>query len=173
VQRIPIGDSLARMSNRLASVVHKTSKLPSALRVRALTAILGNVLPFVGTARVVIEEMTESRVVATLKNRRRVQNHIGGVHAAAMTLVAETATGMVVGMNAPDDRALVVKTLSLTFKKRAQGDLRAFAELTDEQRQSIVSAERGEVDVRVRLIDEKGVEPLEATMIWAWTPKRK
>jgi hypothetical protein len=33
--------------------------------------------------------------------------------------------------------------------------------------------EKGEVSVAVRLTDEAGVEPAEATMIWAWTPKRR
>ena len=37
-----------------------------------------------------------------LPNNRRIQNHIGGLHACSMALAAESATGMVVGMNVPD-----------------------------------------------------------------------
>ena len=47
------------------------------------------------------------------------QNHIGGVHAAAMVLVAENTTGLVVGMNVPDAGVPVVKTLKVDFVKWA------------------------------------------------------
>ncbi len=161
------------MPNQLAKSVLSVTKLPAVLRTRALSAVIGNVVPFVGTAGLVVEELTEERAVISVKNRRKVRNHIGGVHAAAMTLIAETATGFVVGMNVPDDKAPVVKRLSVEFKKRAKGGLRAVAELTPEQRKSIIETPKGEVDVRVRVTDESGEEPLVATMIWAWTPKKR
>jgi acyl-coenzyme A thioesterase PaaI-like protein len=161
------------MPNQLARAALTVSKLPRALRTRALSTVLGNVVPFVGTAGLVIEELTEERAVVVVPNRRRVRNHIGGVHAAAMTLIAETASGFVVGMNVPDDRVPVVKSLSVEFKKRAKGALRAVAELTPEQRQTMRDTPKGEVDVRVQLTDESGNEPVLATMIWAWTPKRR
>ena len=51
-----------------------------------------------GTARIWVEEMSGTKAIVTLKNRRRVQNHIGGIHACGMALAAESATGIVVGM---------------------------------------------------------------------------
>ena len=161
------------MSNPLARAASAAYKLPGPLRVRALSTVLGTVVPLVGTAGLRIEELTESRAVVAVPNRRRVQNHIGGVHAAAMTLVAETATGFVVGMNVPDDRVPVVKSLSVEFKKRAKGSLRAVASLTDDQRRMMRELPKGEVDVAITLTDEAGIEPAVAKMVWAWTPKRR
>lgn len=161
------------MPNQLARVALAVAKLPSPLRARALSTVLGNVVPFVGTAGLRIEELTEERAIVVVANRRRVQNHIGGVHAAAMTLIAETATGFVVGMNVPEDRVPVVKSLTVEFKKRAKGGLRAVAELTADQRRSMREDPKGEVNVAIRLTDDEGKEPAFATMIWAWTPKRK
>ncbi len=161
------------MENRLQKTIGAVYKLPAGLRGRALTGILGRLVPFVGTAGLRVEELTPSRAVIAVTNRRKVQNHIGGVHAAAMTLIAETASGFVVGMNVPDDRIPVIKELSVVFKKRAKGGLRAVAELTEAQRAAMRDTEKGEVSVAVRLTDEAGVEPAEATMIWAWTPKRR
>jgi acyl-coenzyme A thioesterase PaaI-like protein len=161
------------MGNRLQKIVGNVYKLPTGLRARALTGILGRVVPFVGTAGLRIEELTEARTVVSVANRRKVQNHIGGVHAAAMTLLAETVSGLVVGMNVPDDRVPVMKELSMAFKKRATGGLRAVAELTEAQRAAIRDTPKGEVNVAVRLTDDAGIEPVEAVMIWAWTPKRR
>jgi uncharacterized protein (TIGR00369 family) len=161
------------MENRLRQIIGRVYKLPPGLRARAMSGLLGRIVPFVGTSGLRVEELTEARAVVSIENRRRVQNHIGGVHAAAMTLLAETASGFVVGMNVPDDRVPVIKELSVRFKKRTKGGLRAVAELTEAQRAAMRDAEKGEVDVAVRLTDASGNEPVEATMIWAWTPKRR
>jgi uncharacterized protein (TIGR00369 family) len=116
--------------------------------------------------------MSPERVVLIVRNRRRVQNHIGTVHGAAVVLLAETASGFVVGLNLPDERVPVIKTIKIDYLKRYQGTLRATAELTPEQLKALATQDKGEVDVKVNIVDEAGVEPLRCQMIWAWTPKR-
>ncbi len=78
-------------------------RVPGSVRPWARNAVLRRAVPFTGTAGLQFVELTPSRVEIAVANRRRVQNHIHGVHAAAMTLLAETATGMVVGMTVRDD----------------------------------------------------------------------
>ncbi len=159
--------------NRLAKAVAKTKKLPAFLQMPALNFALRSTVKLVGTAKVEVLKLTNTESIFKLENRKKVQNHIGTIHAAGMALVAETATGMVVGMNVPDDKIPVIKTMQVNFVKRATGALTAKAHLTDEQIESILTTEKGEVDVAVTVTDEEGKEPIEATMIWAWTPKRK
>jgi acyl-coenzyme A thioesterase PaaI-like protein len=149
------------------------NRLPGFLRPRALSLAVGRVVPFVGTARLRIEELTEERVVASVRNRRRVQNHIKGVHAVAMALLAETASGFVVGMNLPDDKLPLIKSLKVDFKKRTQGDMRVVATLNSEQRGRIKTEERGDVLVEVHITDESGSEPIQCQMLWAWVPKKR
>jgi acyl-coenzyme A thioesterase PaaI-like protein len=90
-----------------------------------------------------------------------------------MALLAETATGFVVGMNVPDDRVPVIKTLRVEFRRRARGALRAEATLSEEQRSLILGTEKGETLVPVRVTDADGNEPIECEMTWAWTPRRR
>lgn len=158
--------------NRLARMVAKFDRLPTALRRRALSLVVGRIVPYVGTSGLRIEEMTEDRVVVSIKNVRRVQNHIKGVHASAMVLIAETASGMLTGMNVPDDKLPLMKSLSAAFTKRSRGAMRAEATLTPGQRTRIVTEERGEVNVATRVTDETGGEPVRCEMIWAWVPKK-
>jgi hypothetical protein len=101
-----------------------------------------------------------------------VQNHIGGVHASAMNLLAETATGMVVGMNVRDDCLPLAKRLSMAFVKRATGALTAVATLTPEQQQALRDSDKGEVTVQVVVTDEAGIEPVQCEFVWAWVPAR-
>lgn len=160
--------------SQLAGVVATIEKkLPNFLQRPALNFALGRTVKLMGTAGVKCLELTPERSVFLIKNRKKVQNHIGGVHAAGMALVAETATGMVAGMNIPSDKIPVIKTLKVDYTKRCKGDLTAVATLTPKQIEMIKTQEKGEVDVKVVCTDEEGKEPIQAQMIWAWTPKRR
>lgn len=159
-------------SNNLSRVVSKFNFLPPPLRGTVISGIFGRVVPFVGTSGLRYEELSAERVVVTIRNRRLVQNHIKGIHAAAMALLAETATGFVVGMNLPDDKLPLIKSLKVNYLKRAQGDLRAVATLSAEQVAQIRNTPRGEVSVAVMVTDESGEEPISCEMIWAWVAKQ-
>ncbi|WP_144391444.1 DUF4442 domain-containing protein [Pleionea sediminis] len=159
--------------NFLASVVDKINNKPKLYRNWLLNYLLGSTIKFVGTAGVKCEALSREESIWTLKNRKKVRNHIKGIHAAAMGLLAETATGMVVGMNVPDDRTPVIKSMRVSYLKRAKGNLRAVAKLSGEQIQQIIDTEKGELTVPVVVTDSEGNEPIECEMIWAWTPKRK
>lgn len=106
------------------------------------------------------------------KNRRKAQNHIGSVHAAAMALLAESCTGFIVGINLPGDKLPLIKQMDLHYVKRATGDMTAVASLTDEQISLMQTAEKGEVNVKIQVTDATGIEPLKCEMIWAWVPKK-
>jgi acyl-coenzyme A thioesterase PaaI-like protein len=111
--------------------------------------------------------------VVSIRNRRPVQNHIKGVHAAAMALLAETASGFLVGMNLSDDKLPLIKTLKVDYLKRTKGDMRAVATLSEEQKQQIYHQPKGEVSVSVIVTDESGEEPIRCEMLWAWVPKKR
>lgn len=160
-------------SNQLSRIVGKLQGLPAGLRQRAQTFVLGKVVPFLGTAGMQFEQVTQQRVVVSVANKRKVQNHIKGVHAAAMALLAETATGFVVGMNLPDDKLPLLKSMKISYTRRSTGDMRAVAELTPEQIQSIVNDDKGEVTVNVKVTDAANEQPIECEMIWAWVPKKR
>jgi acyl-coenzyme A thioesterase PaaI-like protein len=160
-------------SNNLTRVISKFAFLPPALRATVVSGIFGRVVPFVGTSGLRYEELTPERVVVSIRNRRPVQNHIKGVHAAAMALLAETATGFAVGMNLPDDKLPLIKSLKVDYLKRTQGDMRAVATLTPEQVELIRNTPKGEVLVPVMVTDESGEEPVRCEMLWAWVSKQR
>lgn len=153
-------------------VVESSKWLPANIRATVISKIFGKVVPYVGTSGLLYEELTPERVVVSIKNQRKVQNHINNVHAAAMALLAETATGFIVGMNLPDDKLPLIKTLKVSYYKRTQGDMRAVATLSAEDIARIEREPKGEVLVPVTVTDESGGEPIKCEMLWAWVPKR-
>lgn len=160
-------------SNRLMRLVNKTEALPSSIKTFVLSKMLGRLVPMVGNAGIRYEEVTANRVICTLRNHRGMQNHIKGLHAAAMALLAETATGFAVGVNIPDDKILLIKSLHVDYKRVAKGDLKAVATLTEAQREQILTEPKGEVLVACTVTDSSGEEPIQTQMLWAWIPKKK
>jgi acyl-coenzyme A thioesterase PaaI-like protein len=160
-------------SNRLMRNLEKLQRVPAILRPFFLNRTLGKVVPFVGTAGLQFLKLEAGRVELHINNRKHVQNHIHGVHAAAMALLAETATGFVVGMSIPDDKLPLMKSMKIDYTKRAQGGLTAVATLTDEQIRQIQTTEKGDVTVNVKVVDESGAEPIQCEMVWAWVPVKK
>ena len=160
-------------SNRLSLIVNNINRLPDFMRSQGLSFAVGSQVKFAGTAKVEILEMSATCLRARIKNRKKVQNHIGSVHAAAMALLAESVTGLVVGMSVPDDRVPVIKSMKIDYVKRAKGDLEAVATLKAEEVERIVATPKGEITVPVKVTDIEGNEPIHCEMVWAWTPKRR
>jgi len=159
--------------NRMQRLLAKVAFLPASLRKRAQSFLLGRGVPFVGTGGLRVDEITQQRVVIHVANRRRVRNHLKGVHAAAMSLLAETATGFAIAMHIPDDKFQVIKSLNIDYLERAHGGLTAVAELGPEQIEAIRSQPKGEVAVPVTVTDEKGATPIACEAIWAWRPMKR
>lgn len=159
--------------NRMQRAINRINLLPPALRVPVRSYLIGRAVPFAATASCRIEELTPHRCVIRMANKRKVQNHIKSVHAAAMALLTESATGMLTGMSVPDDRLLVLKSMELVYVKRATGDMTAVANLDEEHLEYIRHNEKGEMTVPVKITDALDNETATSTMVWAWTPKKR
>jgi acyl-coenzyme A thioesterase PaaI-like protein len=161
------------MKNQLAKIVDKLNSKPKWLRGKLLDFALGSTIKFIGTAGVHCDELSEQRSVFSLKNRKKVRNHIGSVHAAATSLLAETASGMALGMNIPDDKIPLLKTMHIDYVKRSTGNLKAVATISQEQIEKLHNEEKGDMVISVTVTDDAGIEPVTCSMTWAWVPKRK
>ena len=106
-------------ANTLSRVVAKVAGFPPSMRSLLISTMFNSQVRFAGTGGIRFVELQEGRAVLTIRNQRKVQNHLRGVHAAAMALLAETATGAVVGMTLPDTRIPLLKTMHVDYVRRA------------------------------------------------------
>lgn len=160
-------------AQRASRALAKTKSWPVPLRRLAMTKMFTFKVKFAGTGAVQIEEAGDGRAVLAMRNRRKVQNHIGGIHAAAMALLGESATGVAFGLALPDTHIPLLKSMKIDYVRRAQGDLRAEAKLSPEQQQAMQTQEKGDALVAVKVTDSAGEEPIRCEYVWAWVPKRK
>ena len=159
--------------NALSRALAAAQKLPAPLRRGAMTRLFTFKVKFAGTGGVHIEEAGDGRAVLTMRNRRRVQNHIGGIHAAGMALLAESATGVAFGMSVPDTHIPLLKSMRIDYVRRAQGDLRAEATLSTAQHEALQTQVKGDAAIAVKVTDSAGEEPIRCEFVWAWVPKKK
>jgi acyl-coenzyme A thioesterase PaaI-like protein len=159
--------------NRFARLAARLSSLPAPLARRALGFAIGRVVPFFATAGVEVEALTPERVRLVLPSRRKVHNHLGGVHAVAAALVAEQTTGLAMGLAVPDDAVPLLMELSVRYERRMQGRITAEVRLDEATRARLAAEPRGELDVPVTVTDESGEAPITARLRWAWRPKQR
>ena len=159
--------------NRLSRAVAKLAGLPPWLRRLLVTKSFTSQVRFAGTGAVQVLELAEGRALLQMKNVPKVRNHIGTIHASAMGLLAESATGIVLGMTIPDDKIPLMKSTHIDYVRRANGALRAEATLTPDMRARVLAEDKGDFVVPVKVTDETGEEPIKCQMTWAWVPKKR
>ena len=161
------------MANRFSRMVAKIYALPTFLHSFLLTKLFCSQVKYANTTGVKIMSVTHNNVELVLHNKKKVQNHIGGIHATAAATLAESTSGIVFGMNVPDDKLPLLKSMKISYVRRMQGDLKAVATLDNNQIEMIQSEEKGDYMVNVIITDESGEQPIECQMEWAWITKRK
>ena len=154
--------------NRLERQLERLDEVPVFARTWFRSVVLRRAVPFTATAGIRFIEMSQTRTEVSIANKHKVHNHQEAVHASAMHLLAETATGMLVGMNLRDDCLPLAKEMKMAFKHPASGALRAVATLTAAQIALMQASVQGEVQVAVTLTDEAGIQPVECEFVWAW-----
>lgn len=160
-------------TNPFIEITDRYGDLPEGLRQPLVTRAVGEVIPFVGTSECFVEDYRSTRVAVSLDNRLEVQNHLGGLHAAALALLAETASGLVVALNVPDESAPLLRTMDVSFERFAQSSACAEATLDEEEAARIRSASIGRIDVPVELAGPDGSSLVSSSLEWAWLPQER
>ena len=176
--RLPVekpSSTLKPISNQFTKLLSVAKYLPASARSSILPKAFGKVVPYVGTTGVYYETVEPNQVIVSLNNTKTVQNHIGSIHAVAITLLAETATGFILGLNLPSDRILLIKSYSVNFYRPIKkGQIAAVASLSDEQRLDILNTPKGEMVIPCVIHDRESDsdrDPIVVEMTWAWIPK--
>ena len=161
------------MANNFSRFVDKVHQAPLFLQSFLLTRMFFSKVNYAKTTGIKITKVSNQEVIVTLANTKKVQNHIGGIHAVAAALIAESATGIVFGLNVPDKCIPLLKSMTMRYQRRMQGALTAKATMTDRQISQINSDEKGDMLIPVLINDESEQPPIECEMVWAWFSKKR
>jgi len=111
-----VGPGLRHYWRRLAA-------LPSGKRF--FSHMLGRHVPYTGNLGAMIEVLEPGRCVVSLRERRKLRNHLDSVHAMALANLGEMATGLALMNSLPENTRGILKRFEIDYLKKARGQLTA------------------------------------------------
>jgi acyl-coenzyme A thioesterase PaaI-like protein len=124
--------------------------------------------PYFASIRPTVTELRPNRASVRIRDRRRVHNHIGTIHAIALCNGLEMAMGALAEVTVPADKRWIPKGMEVAYTAKAAGDVTCVAETDQEQ----WDAADGDLPVRVRGVLDDGTVVVEG-VIRLWVTPRK
>jgi acyl-coenzyme A thioesterase PaaI-like protein len=124
--------------------------------------------PYFATISPRITALQPNLCEAFILQRRKVQNHIGTVHAIALCNLAELCAGLVTDVSIPGDMRWIPKGMAVSYLKKAKGKMNAKGQ-PSKTFHSAQEGYAGQIDVTVT--DEQGVVVFTAEIAMWISPK--
>jgi acyl-coenzyme A thioesterase PaaI-like protein len=151
--------------DRLRASWRRLSKLPGGKTLFSL--LVGWMTPYSGTISARVAELEPGWCRVTLRDRRRVRNHLASVHAMALANLAEMASGLAVLVGLPPGVQGIVTGFSISYKKKARGLLTAECRVG---RGGLNVISEQEYEAPVTITDAQGDVVAAATARWRLRP---
>ncbi len=129
---------------------------------------IGRYIPYTGSIRADVLELSQGLARVGLKDRKSVRNHLDSIHAVALMNLSELTTGLAVTSALPKDYRAILKSFSIEYLKKARGTLKSEARFA--LKPDVSDKEDCEVQVEVR--NEEDVVVCIARDIWRVGPSK-
>lgn len=157
--------SKSSISERITRNWDRLSGLPGGRLLFSWLA--GKLVPYSGSIGATVEELKPGYARLTLKDRRRVRNHLGSFHAIALANLGELTSGLAVMAGMPPKTRGILKQLEASYEKKARGLL------TCTSTSAIVSpTENVEHTVEAEIRDQDGDVVSVVKALWVLGPEK-
>lgn len=151
---------MSSTSHTLGTLWRRLAPLPGGTWL--FSRLFGRFVPYSGSVGAVIHALEPGYCRATLRDRRRVRNHLDSIHAIALVNLGELTSGLAMTMALPDEIRGIVTEIGAVYLKKARGTLVA------EARVSVPSVGADPVAFRVEtsIVDAGATEVCRVHTIW-------
>ncbi len=151
--------------NRVRQGWDQLARLPGGQRL--FSRLVGRAAPYTGSIDGQVVELRRGYSRVLLKDRRKLRNHLGCVHAIALANLAELCGNVALAYSVPDDARFIVAGLSMEYLKKARGTITAECHGPIPE-----TSDRHEYDVIVEMRNDKGELVTRCTMQTLVGPKK-
>jgi len=127
-------------------IYNNTTKLP--LGKWLFSKILGFIAPYFATISPLIETLEPGKSIVIIKDRRKIRNHFGSIHAGALCNLAELAGGLTLDVTLDKQYRWIPMGMTLKYLKKAHGPLKAIC-IIDGSQLSV-----GQTSAKVEIVAE-------------------
>jgi acyl-coenzyme A thioesterase PaaI-like protein len=149
--------------SRLLSTWDTLSRLPAGRWL--FTQVIKRTVPYSGSVNPRVEALEPGYARVSITQRRRLEQHLGSIHAIALMNVAEFASGAAMITALPDGWRGIVTRISMEYFKKGRGTVTATSrpELPNPLRED-------EYEFMSDVLDESGSLVARATVRWKLGP---
>lgn len=127
--------------------------------------LLGRAVPYSRTIGARVEELSPGHARLTLRDRRKVRNHLNSIHAIALANLGEFTSGLALLAGLPEGSRAILVRFSIEFVKKARGTLTSTCNC------QVPSPEfAGELRLEPEIADAAGDIVARAMAIWSIRP---
>lgn len=143
----------------------KIGNLPAGRRIFSFLA--GRRVPYTDTIGARVEQLRPAYAHVVMHDKKRIRNHMGTVHAVALTNLAEMTGNLALMSLLNDDMRWIVTAFETRYAHKAQGRISAVCKLD-----GLDPNVPGEYTGTVILKDKKNTVVAEATAHWKTSAKK-
>jgi len=138
------------------------------LGTRVFSVLFARKAPYFASIRPLFTVIEPNRAELVIRDRRRVHNHLGTVHAIALCNGLEAAMGALAEATIPADKRWIPKGMEVSYTAKATSDITCIAETDPEQ----WAGDDPDLPVRVRGVRDDGTVVVEG-VIRLWVTARR
>lgn len=154
------------MATDIHSLWDRVSPLPGGRRI--FSFLLGRIVPYTGTIRPRVLELTATGARIAMRDRRVVRNHLRSLHAIALANIAELTTGLPLAYAVMPAGRTILLSLTVDFVKKARGTVTATSSFV------APSADHdSEIEIPVEVRDESNEVVARARARWRVGPVQR
>ena len=154
------------MSTDIRSLWDRVSPLPGGRRIFSI--LLGRIVPYTGSIKPLVLELTASGARIQLRDRRAVRNHLRSIPAIALANIAELTTGLPLAYAVMPAGRTILLSLTVDFVKKARGTVTATSSFVPPS-----ATHESEIEIPVEVRDESNEVVVRARARWRVGPVQR